>query len=862
MTPMTSGGKRAPRSAIRCHTPEMGRYLAPGRCPDCQAFVGDAAYCSLCGLPTQGPDAENLRQLLAEADLVLTGLRQHAPATMPAPDAARMPGWTPPITPAQPPAFPVAALRPVPPPSRARTFPAISTPVVLLLLGALSVFTAAVVFVTVSWSDLSLAAKAAILLAVTAILGGIASWGLRKQLRGTAETFSALFAIMVLLDFLSARAGGLAGLDALDDDPAGWVGAVLLVGASTAYARAGIRVFGNLVVVQLLAALGLLWMVALACTQPPGRIELVTLVVGIATLAVTAVAARLAMWLTALLSLVYAVTLLGTSLVASIARIADATTQHDLWGEGYAVGAVIWSAAFLVVALVRAVPMLARQVSAVLATLGVLTVLLRPLEGSAVDLVVGVLAGAALVLALLPVLVRRMAEPWKTAASVSAVGPALAALAVVLPSAVWGLARIGDALEHIWTLDVSDHLERKLDAFDSGPTSLIAHPLVMAPTVVALVCVTVLVVTRRLPSIPALAASVAAAAALALMHYDLSLGVFVASLTALTACTALAAAYLRDLALAVVASLIGVLTVLLSIGSPETTLAVALVMGVVLAVASVRSSTVEGAQVNASLALLSAAVAVIAFIEVAGIRTSTGGDAVAALAGVALLLAQLRPAGRPLRQRLALEITSMAVAVVGINLATDDITWRLPISLTLYGVALSLVALWRTDRRMVGYAGGLLLALATWVRLSVENVSVVEAYTLPSALALIVAGLVRMNRTSSSSMLALGPGLSLAFLPSLLVALSDPTSLRALCVGLAGVAAVLFGALQRWAAPMVIGGGSAGLLLIVNLAPYAQGMPRWVLFAVVGAGLLYLGVTWEQRLRNLRSLALSLERIR
>jgi hypothetical protein len=62
--------------------------------------------------------------------------------------------------------------------------------------------------------------------------------------------------------------------------------------------------------------------------------------------------------------------------------------------------------------------------------------------------------------------------------------------------------------------------------------------------------------------------------------------------------------------------------------------------------------------------------------------------------------------------------------------------------------------------------------------------------------------------------------------------------------------------------PDGLGGGSAGLLLLVNLAPYAQGLPRWVLFAVVGAGLLYLGVTWEQRLRNLRSLALSLERIR
>ena len=83
--------------------------------------------------------------------------------------------------------------------------------------------------------------------------------------------------------------------------------------------------------------------------------------------------------------------------------------------------------------------------------------------------------------------------------------------------------------------------------------------------------------------------------------------------------------------------------------------------------------------------------------------------------------------------------------------------------------------MWRTDRRIVGYAGGLVLASATWVRLVVEDVSVVEAYTLPSALALLVAGVVRMYRTPAASLVVLSPGLSLAFLPSLLVALEDPT---------------------------------------------------------------------------------------
>jgi hypothetical protein len=843
----------------------MGRYLTAGRCPDCQALVGDAARCPVCGLPARGLQAESLRQLLAEADDVLVALRSAAVApgsSAPAvPPTASVPAqfWA---ASAKPGAFPMAPLHPVLPPSRTRTFPAISTPVVLLLLGALSVFTAAVVFVTVSWSDLSLAAKAAILLAVTAILGGIASWSVRKQLRGTAETFSALFVIMVLLDFLAARAGGLAGLDALPDLPAAWIGASLMVGTSTAYARAGIRTFGNLVAGQLLAALGLVWMVGLACTQLPGRVEFVALVVGFAALLVTALVARLAMWITASFSLAYAVILLGASLVASIARVVDADTLADLWGHADAAGVLIWSGLFLVAAMVRVGPMRGRQITATLAALGVLTALLRPLEGSDIDLVVGMLVGTALVMALLPVLLRRLPEPWSTASSASAVGPSLAGLIVVIPSAVWGLARIGGALEFIWALDVTDHLDRKLDAFETAPSTPIADSLVMGVAIVALTGATVLIATRRLPSATIVAASVAGAAALALMHYDLSIGVFVVSLGALTACTALAAAYLRDLALTVVASLLGVLTALLSVGSPETTLAVALVTTVVLATVSLRTSVAEAAQVAAGLALAAAAVTIVSFAEVAEIRASTGGDAVAALAGLALLLAQLRPAGRPLRQRLALEVTSLPVAMIGIALSTDDVAWRLPIALTIYGAALSFVALWRTDRRMAGYAGGLLLAVATWVRLAVEDVSIVEAYTLPSALALLIVGLVRMHRTSSPSMLALGPGLSLAFLPSLLVALTEPTSLRALCVGLAGVAAVLFGAVRRWAAPMVFGGVSAGLLLVVNLAPYAQAVPRWVIFAVVGAGLLYLGVTWEHRLRNLRSFALSLERVR
>jgi hypothetical protein len=848
----------------------MGRYLTTGRCPDCQALVAQAPHCPVCGLPMQGIEVDSLRQLLAQADVVLTGLRHRAVPVQPPPVVAAPTPWTTPTpTPPStapgaehPAAFPVTPLRPVRTAPPTRTFPAISTPVVLLLLGALSIFTAAVVFVTVSWSDLSLASKALILLAVTSLLGGIASWSIHRRLRGTAETFSALFVIMVVLDFLSARTGGLGGLDALPWRPTSWIAAGLMVGAATAYARAGIQSFGRLVAVQLLAGIGVLWLILLACSEWSGRVELVLLAVGAAALVLAVLAARFGIWITATLTVAYGATLLAFSLSGSITRLGNADTVADLWGRGDAVGLLIWSAIFLAAASMRVVPMLARQVTATLAVLGVLTVLLRPLEGSDIDVVVLVLVGTGLTLAWSPVVVRRLPDPWSTASTAGAVGPAFAGLVVVAPSAVWGLARIGGALEHVWTLDVADHLQRQLNEFETSPSTPITGALVMGAAVVALTATAMLVATRRRPAATVVAASVVAAAALTLMHYDLTLGVFVGVLTALTAGSALAAVWLRDIALAVVASLTGVLTVLLSLGSAETTLAVALVMAAVLTTVSVRSATAEAAQAAAGLALLAGVVVIVSFAEVAGIRPSTGGDAVAALAGAAVLIAQLRPSGRELRQRVALEVTSVAAAAVGVGLATDVPAWRLPIALTIYGAALSAVAVWRTDRRIVGYAGGLVLASATWVRLVVEDVSVVEPYTLPSALALLVAGVVRMYRTPAASLVVLSPGLSLAFLPSLLVALEDPTSARALCVIVAGAAAVVVGAYQRWAAPMVYGGGSAGLLLLVNLAPYAQALPRWVLFAVVGAGLLYLGVTWEQRLRNLRRLALSLERIR
>jgi hypothetical protein len=43
------------------------------------------------------------------------------------------------------------------------------------------------------------------------------------------------------------------------------------------------------------------------------------------------------------------------------------------------------------------------------------------------------------------------------------------------------------------------------------------------------------------------------------------------------------------------------------------------------------------------------------------------------------------------------------------------------------------------------------------------------------------------------------------------------------------------------------------LLALRHLTPMSDAVPRWVSLAVLGVALLVVGITWEQRLRDLRA---------
>jgi cell division protein FtsW (lipid II flippase) len=208
------------------------------------------------------------------------------------------------------------------------------------------------------------------------------------------------------------------------------------------------------------------------------------------------------------------------------------------------------------------------------------------------------------------------------------------------------------------------------------------------------------------------------------------------------------------------------------------------------------------------------------------------------------------------RPQLELEASSaLAGTVVSAAsvLLADDVQVSLAVHLTVAGVLVTASSIVNPSRRDLGWLGGFLLAAATWVRLWDLGVHVPEAYTLPSALALIAVGAWRLRGDDRSATLTvLTPGLALATVPSLVAMLDEPYSLRALLLGAACLVLTLAGAALRWSAPLIVGATVGGLLVLRELAPYAADVPTWLSIGLSGAVLLLVGITWENRMNDVR----------
>ncbi|HJQ05407.1 MAG TPA: hypothetical protein VJ872_08185 [Nocardioides sp.] len=153
-------------------------------------------------------------------------------------------------------------------------------------------------------------------------------------------------------------------------------------------------------------------------------------------------------------------------------------------------------------------------------------------------------------------------------------------------------------------------------------------------------------------------------------------------------------------------------------------------------------------------------------------------------------------------------------------------------------------------------------AVTVFSLLADRHVTVVEAYTLPFAAALLVVGVLHLRRNPESGTEALLPGLLLAVVPSTLLVLGDPLSLRAGLLGAGCVALVLAGALLRWSTPVVVGTFAGVILVLREIGPYASTVPQWVWIGLAGVVLTGAGITWERQLRDLRRAVTMIGRLR
>ncbi|WNI25825.1 SCO7613 C-terminal domain-containing membrane protein [Streptomyces sp. ITFR-16] len=212
------------------------------------------------------------------------------------------------------------------------------------------------------------------------------------------------------------------------------------------------------------------------------------------------------------------------------------------------------------------------------------------------------------------------------------------------------------------------------------------------------------------------------------------------------------------------------------------------------------------------------------------------------------------------------EVTGAVTGLVAVVMALGDLRF-LALVLALCGVLAAATALRPERRPVAGYLATVLFVLAAWVRLSASGVSSPEAYTVPVTVPALVIGVLRRRRDpSASSWTAYGAGLAATLVPSLFAAWTDAHWPRPLLLGAAALVITLVGARLRLQALLVLGGTVLALDALHELAPYVVqvvgAMPRWVAPALAGALLLAVGATYEKRLRDARRLRDALGRMR
>jgi hypothetical protein len=153
---------------------------------------------------------------------------------------------------------------------------------------------------------------------------------------------------------------------------------------------------------------------------------------------------------------------------------------------------------------------------------------------------------------------------------------------------------------------------------------------------------------------------------------------------------------------------------------------------------------------------------------------------------------------------------------------------------------------WRTRLVEVRWVGGVLLATGAWLHLLDRGVSATEAYLLPVALGLLVAGWQARRSAPISSWVAYGPAVALLGGSALVERLVGGGEGHALIAGGVGLAAVCVGGRHRLIAPLLVGSALLVALTVNESLAVTAGVPTWAWLALGGATLVGVGISMER----------------
>ena len=160
------------------------------------------------------------------------------------------------------------------------------------------------------------------------------------------------------------------------------------------------------------------------------------------------------------------------------------------------------------------------------------------------------------------------------------------------------------------------------------------------------------------------------------------------------------------------------------------------------------------------------------------------------------------------------------------------------------------------------------LAAITWVAgIRVEIIDPLEWGSGAIALALLIVGVVKLHRNvAARSWPWLAPGILMLLLSSLVATFIDQPVWRLVGLGVACIVLVIAGAVARLQAPLILG---AVIVLVHGIRTFAPQLvavyqlTEWWVWAVVGGAIiLFIGFTFEKRLRDVRNVTTRIAALR